>query len=73
MLPERFARLNDVRLEFEVKKVAVEQDQAQAIYSYSSSFKMPGLSGKAFGDSELEQMTFQREKEGGPWMITSGI
>ena len=41
------------------------------MYSYSSSFKMPGLSSKAFGDSELEKMTFRRDNDDAQWVIVS--
>jgi hypothetical protein len=70
-LVDRFAKVDALKLDFEVKKIEVEDDTANAVYSYTSSFRLPGLTPKAMGDSELEQMTFHRS--GSKWLITSGI
>jgi len=70
-LADRFARLDSVKLSFEVKRINIERDRATAIFSYSSSFKLPGMTQKPLGDSELEEMSFKRTDN--QWRITSGI
>jgi hypothetical protein len=72
-LADRFSRLDTVKVDFDVKRIEVEKNDAQAVYSYTSSFRFSGQgqNQKPFGDSELEQMTFKRAD--GVWRITSGI
>ncbi|MFZ5469837.1 MAG: DUF4440 domain-containing protein [Myxococcota bacterium] len=70
-LPQDLSRVNDVRLEITVRKVEVSDTSARAIYTYSSSFRMPGLVSKPQNDSEIKEMTFLRV--GDTWKITSGI
>lgn len=72
-LPKNLARLDDVRLELTVKNIEVDDrtKTAQAVYTYTTSFRMPGLNPKPQSDSEIKQMTFKQVA--GVWKITSGI
>ncbi len=71
--PQRFARLSDVRVDMTVRKVEIDDEQqvARAVYTYTTSFKMPGLSDRPVTDSEIKEMRFKRV--GDQWKITSGI
>jgi hypothetical protein len=72
-LPQDLAKLEDVRLEMTVRKIDIddEQNTARAVYTYSSSWRMPALSSKASSESEIKEMSFKRV--GKTWKITSGI
>lgn len=73
LLPKRFARVNDLRLELTVKKITLAEDEktAQAIYYYTTSFKLPGLANRPQSEAGLKQMTLK--KVGDNWKMTSGI
>ncbi|MGQ0507241.1 MAG: DUF4440 domain-containing protein [Myxococcaceae bacterium] len=71
-LGDRLARVSDVKLDLNVKKILFNEDRtANAIYNYSASFRMPGLSSKVESVSEIKQMTFKLV--GDEWKIKSGI
>lgn len=71
-LPEELGRFQDVRLDMTVKKIEVHKDgSARAVYSYNSSFKMPGLTARALSDSDIKEMWLKRV--GKEWKITSGL
>jgi hypothetical protein len=72
VLADRFGKVSDLRVTFEVKRIEFKQENARAVFTYNSAFKLPGMTQKALGDSELEEMTFKRADEG-KWRITSGI
>ncbi len=69
-LPERFAKLENIRLELTVKKLAVELDTATATYNYSYSFQF-GAEGKPQSDADIKQMVLKRKDD--KWKIESGI
>jgi hypothetical protein len=73
-LPERLKRLEDVRLELNVRKIEFTEDQssARATYTYSTTFRMPGLTSKAQSESEIKQMIFKRVDKR-VWKIVSGV
>lgn len=70
-LPERLARVESLSVSINVRKITVDHDVAEAIYRFSSSYRMPKLTSKPQNDSDLERMTFRRVD--GQWKITSGI
>ncbi len=72
-LPQSLARLEDVHLEMNVRKVDVDTREkvARAIFTYTTSFRMPGLSAKPQNDSEIKEMHFKQV--GDQWKILSGI
>lgn len=70
-LTRRFSKLQEVRVELDVRKIDVEKDVAKLIYYYTVSFRPTTLGGRAQRDSDLKLMTLERiDKE---WKITSGI
>lgn len=73
LLPKRFARVEDLRLEMTVKKITIAEDQktAQAIYYYTTSFKLPGLANRPQSEAGLKQMSLK--KVGENWKMSSGI
>lgn len=72
-LPQSLARLDDVRLDISVRRIAINKadDTAKAVYTYNTSFRMPGLSSKPVNESEIKEMHFVRVSE--QWRIVSGI
>lgn len=72
-LPQGMAKLDEVKLDMTVRKVEVnaKESAARAVYTYTTSFRMPGLSAKPQNDSEIKEMWFK--KVGNDWKITSGI
>jgi ketosteroid isomerase-like protein len=70
-LTQRFSRIDDVRLEIDLRKVDVQDDLASAVYYYTLRYSMPGLSDKVQSASELKKMEFRRVD--GEWRIVSGI
>ncbi len=71
-LPERLAKVDEVRIDFTVRRIQLGKDKtARAVYTYTSSYKMPGLTPRPQTDSEIKEMSFKRSKNG--WKITSGI
>ncbi len=72
-LPQSLARLDDVKVEMTVRKVDVNKADltARAVYTYSTSFRMPSLSSKPQSESEIKEMKLL--KVAGAWKITSGI
>jgi ketosteroid isomerase-like protein len=70
-LANLFQKLDNPKVELNVRRVDVQEDKATAIYYWNASWKMPTLTGKSQSDSELEQMLLK--KVNGEWKIVSGI
>jgi len=70
-LPQRFAKIDDVHLDMNVRKIELKNDIASVIYYYTMSFRMPTLSSKVRTESDIKQMLLRREQ--GQWKITSGV
>ncbi len=72
-LQERFGRIDNVRLDVDIRNIVVQdrEDTAFAIFYYTLRYEMPGLSDKVQTASELKRMEFVRE--GGDWKILSGL
>ena len=68
VLPKRLAKLQDVAVRIEIKKIEVNEDRASAVYTWVSSFK---LNGKPMTESDIKRMEFKRRPEG--WKILSGV
>ncbi|MCI0569801.1 MAG: nuclear transport factor 2 family protein [Myxococcaceae bacterium] len=71
VLPEKLAALKDVQLELSVRRIDVEGDEATAVFYYTTSYLIPGVTQKAQSDSDLMEMKLRRE--GGTWKIRSGL
>ena len=75
-LPARLSRFDDIKLELAVRKIEVDKTmgKASATYTYSATFKMPGLTQKPQSEAEIKQMSFNlADKSKRIWKITSGI
>jgi ketosteroid isomerase-like protein len=70
-LANLFQRLENPKVELNVRRVDVQDDKATAIYYWNASWRMPSLTSRAQSDSELEQMLLK--KVNGEWKIVSGI
>lgn len=70
-LPRNLAKLDEVRLDLNVRKIEVTKEAARAVYTYTASWKMPSLTGRPQSDSDIKEMWFKRID--GEWKITSGI
>ncbi len=72
-----FERVEDVRLDVSVRKIEFDDKmvKARAVYTWSSTFKLPTLSTRPQAESEIKQMTFRRpdNRKKTAWRITSGI
>lgn len=73
-LSARFARVQDVRLEMNVRKIELSEDErgARVTYSYTLNFRMPQYTARTQSETDLKQMTLIRVDEK-TWKITSGI
>jgi len=74
VLPGRFQKVEDVRLDVNVRRIEFDDAQklARVTYTYTMSFKMPSISDRSRTESDIKQMTLTRvgDKD---WRITSGI
>jgi hypothetical protein len=68
VLPQRLAKLKDVAVRIEIKKIEVNGDRANAVYTWVSQFK---LGSKSMTESDIKRMEFKREADG--WKILSGV
>lgn len=76
VLPARMSKMDDIKLEIAVRKIEIDKElgTARATYTYTTSFKLPGLNPKPQSESEIKQMTFNlSDKSKRQWKITSGI
>lgn len=76
-LAQRFQRIEEVRLDMNVRRMEFDEGTAAArvTYTYTLSFKMPTLSGRTQTDTDIKQMVLKRTAEAGKarWRIVSGI
>ncbi len=72
-LPVELAKLDDVKLDINVRKIEIQSgtNTASAVYTYNLTFRMPRLNNKPQSESEIKKMWFKRD--GGLWKIASGI
>jgi len=68
VLPQRLARVNDIALRLDIKKIDVNGDQASAVYTWVSTYK---LGNRSVTESDIKRMDFKRTAQG--WKILSGI
>ncbi len=76
VLPARMAKLDDVKLELGVRKIEIDKElgNAFATFTYTTTYRMPGLNPRAQQETEIKQMTFHlADKAKHLWKITSGI
>lgn len=71
VLPDRFAKMEDVRLLVEPRNISVDENRGFVTYYYTINYKLPKLTNDPLMESELKQMVFARE--GKEWKILSGI
>lgn len=77
-LATRFQRIEDVRLDMNVRRMEFDEgtNAARVTYTYTLSFKMPTLSGRTQTDTDIKQMLLKRSDENNGkarWRIVSGI
>jgi hypothetical protein len=77
-LANRFQRIEDVRLDMNVRRMEFDDDTkaARVTYTYTLSFKMPTLSTRTQTDTDIKQMVLKRSPDGegkARWRIVSGI
>lgn len=77
-LATRFQRIEDVRLDMNVRRMEFDEatNGARVTYTYTLSFKMPTLSGRTQTDTDIKQMLLKRSDESNGkarWRIVSGI
>ncbi|MBL8936527.1 MAG: DUF4440 domain-containing protein [Archangium sp.] len=77
-LATRFQRIEDVRLDMNVRRMEFDEatNAARVTYTYTLSFKMPTLSGRTQTDTDIKQMLLKRTDESNGkarWRIVSGI
>lgn len=70
-LQSRFAKINNVRLNLEVRDIHIKEADATAVYYYTLRFETPGLSSKVQSNSDLKKMELKKDDAG--WKILSGI
>lgn len=72
-----FGHASDIKLDVSVRKIEFDDKmvKARAVYTWSSTFKLPSLTTRPQAESEIKQMTFRRpdNKKKTAWRITSGI
>jgi hypothetical protein len=72
-----FNAAEDIRLDVSVRKIEFDDkmQKARAVYTWSSTFRLPTLTTRPQNESEIKQMTFKRPdaKKKTAWRITSGI
>jgi len=76
VLPARMSKMDDIKLEIAVRKIDVDRElgTARATYTYSTSFRLPGMNPKVQNEADIKQMTFNlADKSKRTWKITSGI
>ena len=70
-LANLFQKLDNPKVELNVRRVDIQDETATAIYFWNASWRMPSLTSRPQSDSELEQMQLKKLK--GEWKIVSGI
>ncbi len=71
VLPKRFAQVDDLRMELDLRAINVDRNDANAVFRYSTQYRLPAFKQKPQHDSDLAQMWFR--KVGGQWKIVSGL
>jgi len=70
-LTARFLKLDNIRLDIEVRSIMIKENAALAVYFYTTRFDLPGLAQKPLADSDVKQMSFKLVAS--QWKIVSGI
>jgi hypothetical protein len=71
ILPGRLVKLEDVRVDIEIRRIDVTGDTAEAIFRFDTHFKMPAFKSQTQSESDLSRMLLA--KVGGVWKIVSGL
>jgi hypothetical protein len=71
VLGNRLAKISDIDLDVQVKRIDLNGDKATATYYYTEHYRIPSLDPNLQTSNDLKQMTF--EKLDGVWKIASGI
>jgi hypothetical protein len=72
-LTNRLAKIQDIHVEIDVRKIDVEEKEARIIYYYTVTFRPKVAGAKAERDADLKQMVLVREGKGADWKINTGI
>jgi hypothetical protein len=71
-LTERFAKLDNVKLDLDIQKIKIQDNLAAAVYRYDTRFVvLSPLNKVQKADSDIKEMAFKRV--GHDWKILSGI
>jgi ketosteroid isomerase-like protein len=70
-LQARFERLENIKLDIDVRRIDVAGPNARAIYHYTLHYAAPQLTGKTESASSIKEMHLLRQRDG--WKIQSGI
>jgi hypothetical protein len=71
-LSERFAKLDNLKLDLDIRKIKIKDDAATAVYHYNMHFLILVQNNKVQkSDSDIKEMDFKRVA--GAWKIVSGI
>lgn len=71
VLPERLSKLEDVKLDIEIRRIDVRGDTADAVFRFDAHYRMPAYKGQTQTESDLNRMVLV--KVGGVWKIASGL
>ena len=70
-LPERLARLQDVKVNLDIRRIKIDGNTANAVFYFNANYKLPRYTSKVQMDSDLKQMWFKRVD--GTWKIVTGV
>lgn len=70
-LKDRFEKIDNVKLSFDIRSIEVQEDLATAVFHWSLRYDVPSLGSKQQTAAEIKKMMFKLENE--QWKIVSGI
>ena len=73
-LPERLAKVTDLKLDLTIKRIELDEEEkfARVTYSYQLTFKVPDYTTRTQSENDIKQMVLKRDGSDG-WKIASGI
>jgi len=71
ILPDRLSKIDDVKVDLEIRRVEVQKDTADVVFRFDAHYKMPAFKTQTQTESDLSRMLLV--KVGGVWKIASGL
>lgn len=71
VLPTRFAKVENLRADFNIRTIDVDNGRAQVVYHFNTEYRLPEYKTKPVRNSDLQRMFLK--KVDGSWKIVSGI